>query len=111
MVQVSNYAVKEKKDGTTFLTLQLTGSVELVQSTNTGKFYATVRKCSIPATFDEAVAKQLIGTTMPGKIVRVECEPYDYTTSNGEVIKLAHSYEYVPVEAATVDSKVEAEFA
>ena len=62
MVTVSNYSERNRKDGTTFIALEISGGVELVQSNNTGKFYATVRKTSIPSTFDETIAKGLIGS-------------------------------------------------
>lgn len=97
MVTVINYHVRQRKDGKDFVTLTLQGDIELVQSMETGKFYATARKCSISSTFDEKTAQGLIGTKMPGMIKRVESEPYDFTVQEtGEVIKLAHSYEYVP---------------
>ena len=36
---------------------------------------------------------------MAGTIERVQCDPYDYTVpETGEVVALAHSYEYVPEE-------------
>jgi len=112
MLQVTNYAVKTRKDGTTFIALELTGNVELVQSMNTGKFYATVRKCSIPTTFDEHIAKTLIGSSMEGTVARVSCDPYDYTIKpSGEVIQLSHTYAFQPVESSSVLSKREMELA
>jgi hypothetical protein len=57
MVTVSNYALRVRKDGSTFVVLELTGGLEIIQSSNTGKHYATVRKCTIPSTFSEEVAK------------------------------------------------------
>jgi hypothetical protein len=79
MVTITNYSERTRKDGTTFIALELTGGVELVQSNNTGKFYATVRKTSIPSTFDESIAKGLIGTQMKGDVVRVQVDPYEFT--------------------------------
>ena len=36
---------------------------------------------------------------MPGSIARMECESYDYTVpETGEIISLAHTYEYLPDE-------------
>ena len=55
MVKVTNYAVRERKDGTTFIALEITGGLEIQQSQTTGNFYATVKKCSIPSTFDENI--------------------------------------------------------
>jgi hypothetical protein len=97
MVLVSNYQIKEKSDGTTFTLLELTGSLELIQSSSTGNFYATVRKCKIPTTFDATVAKKMIGIQMDGEIVRIDCEPYNYVNKQtGEEMTLYHSYAYRP---------------
>ena len=78
MVQVTNYAVRERKDGTTFIALEITGGLEIQQSQTTGNFYATVKKCSIPSTFDENIAKTMIGQQIDGEVVRVETDPYEY---------------------------------
>ena len=97
MVTITNYSERTRKDGTTFIALELTGGVELVQSNNTGKFYATVRKTSIPSTFDETIAKGLIGTQMKGDVVRVTVDPYEFTDKRtGEVLTLQHSFSYQP---------------
>jgi hypothetical protein len=97
MVTIINYALRESKEGKNFVSLQLQGDIELVQSLETGRFYATARRCSISSTFDEVTAKNLIGTKLPGNIKRSQCESYDYTVpETGEVITLAHTYEYVP---------------
>ena len=107
MVTVTGYKTKQAKDGREFTLLEMTGGLEMVQSQETGRFYATVRKCSVSSTFDEAVAKSLVGTQLPGKIVRVECDPYEYTIeSTGEVITLAHRWGYVPEGAITPMAEV-----
>ena len=95
MVNVTNYSVRQKTDGTTFISLELTGSLELVQ--NSKGFYATVRKCSIPSTFDESIAKMMIGQQIEGDIVRVAAEPYQFINKRtGEVMQLTHSFAYRP---------------
>lgn len=97
MVTVTNYAERLRKDGTSFITLELSGGFELVQSSNTGRFYGTIRKTSIPCTFNGEMAKTLIGSQMPGNIVRVQVDPYDFVnTRTGEVLRLQHSYSYQP---------------
>lgn len=97
MVTVTNHTTRTRKDGTTFQVLELTGGVELIQSQETGKFYATVRKTTIPCTFDESIAKGLIGTQMKGDVVRVQVDPYDFVNQKtGEIMKLQHSYSYQP---------------
>jgi hypothetical protein len=103
MVRISDFMIRESKDGKSFVALELQGELEMVQSSETNKFYATARRCSITSTFDEETAKTLIGKTFPGRIVRVQSDPYEYTIKEtGEVIKLAHSYQYLPEETPVV---------
>ena len=45
MVTISNYFVRENKEGHSFISLELTGDVELIQSSLTGKFYASAKLC------------------------------------------------------------------
>jgi hypothetical protein len=91
---------QERTNSTTgekFNVLILQGDVELVQSADTGRFYATARKTSISATFDQATCKMMIGRTLPGSIIKQTCDPYDYTIQQtGEVIQLSHRYGYSP---------------
>jgi hypothetical protein len=95
MVTITAFHEVERKDGTKFISLEITGQAELIQSQNTGKWYATVRKCRIPSTFDATVAQSLIGQRLPGEIVRVICEPYQFVNKRtGEVMQLQHSYAY-----------------
>ena len=97
MVTVTGYAMREAKDGREFITLELSGGLELVQSQETGKFYATARKCSIPSTFNEKVAEQMIGSKIEGDIVRVKSDPYEFADKKtGEIITLMHSWAYRP---------------
>jgi hypothetical protein len=102
MLTVTSYQKRQSKDGREFITLELQGGLEMVQSQETGRFYATVRKCSMPTTFDENIAKALVGNQVSGTIVRVSCDPYEYTVpSTGEVITLAHRWSYQPQTATT----------
>lgn len=99
MVTITNYTKRKKEDGTTFCVLEINSGIELIQSQTTGQYYATAKKCYIPATFDEAVCRSLKGTMMQGCIKKVECEPYQYTIKEtGEEILLNHRYEYSPEE-------------
>lgn len=101
MVTVENYHLRDAADGSTFVSLELTGDIELVQSANTGRFYATVRRCFISSTFDEATAQRMVGRQLPGNIVKVPCEEYDFAIPDtGEVIQLAHRYDYLPEQQA-----------
>lgn len=106
MVTVSNYSVRTNTEGKSFITLVLQGDLEMVQSKETGKFYATVKTCSISSTFDETTADLMVGKQMPGSIVKEECEPYEYTIpETGEMVKLSHRYTYSPVEQIVVTQK------
>ena len=97
MVTVTNFKEVPKKDGTSFITLELTGGIEMKQSQQTGSFYATVRKCRIPSTFNATVAEMMLGQKIEGEIVKVEVEPYDYVNEEtGETLTLHHSYAYRP---------------
>lgn len=100
MVKVCNVLSREGENGP-FAVLELSGELEMVQSSNTGRFYATVRKCTIPCTLEIEEAKAFIGTKMLGSIQKVECEPYEFTVpGTAEVVELSHRWEFVPEMAA-----------
>ena len=97
MVTISG--VRQLKNGKneTFHALEITGDLELVTSQTTNKPYFTLRKMTIPCTFDEALAKTMIGKQLKGEIQRIECEPYEYTNPDtAEVVILTHTYQYCP---------------
>ena len=107
MVTVIN-ALKRTSAKGDFMVLELMGGIEMVQSQTTGKFYATARKCTVPSSFTEPVAMAMIGSQMPGMVERVKSEPYDYTVKEtGEVIKLAHTYEYRPEKANEIPTALQ----
>ena len=96
MVTVIDYALRQPEHGEEFYALIVQGGIEMVASQN-GNFYATARKVSIPSTFDEMTCKGLVGQRIPGSIVRVETDPYEYTVeSTGEVVMLSHTYRFLP---------------
>ena len=106
MVTVVEYAERQRKDGTLFYALILQGGLSLVQSKNTGNFYATVKKCSIPSTFDEETAKAMVGEQVPGSVQKKQCEAYEWTNKEtGEVIELSHRWVYVP-EGETIEEAI-----
>ena len=108
MVTVNSYNVREGKDGKTFISLELAGDLEMVQSSKTGRFYATNRRCFISSTFDEQTAKRMVGKQMPGSIGKMECNAYDYTLpETGEVIQLSHSYGYNPEQQTQAKQVIE----
>jgi hypothetical protein len=101
MVQITNALERVKKDGTTFPVLEISGGAELVLSQATQRYYATVRRCTIPFTGSMEVAKMLIGQKIEGEIVKVIVAPYEFTNQRtGEVMTLQHSYAYRPKDSA-----------
>ena len=101
MVRIVNYKERQVEGGSIFFVLELQGDVEMVKSQETNQFYATARRTFITSTFDEETCKALIGTSMPGKIEKQDCEGYHYTVKEtGEVVVLTHRYVYMP-EAET----------
>lgn len=102
MVRIVDYKERESEEGKVFFVLEIQGGIELVKSQNTNNFYATARKASVTSTFNEVTCKALIGTELPGRIEKQECEPYEYVIEDtGEVIELSHRYAYVPEELST----------
>ena len=97
MVRIIKIENRQSDDGKDFFVLILQGEVEMVQSKETGNFYATARKASITCTFDEETAKNLIGQEIPGTIEKEECDPYEVVNQEtGEVTELKHRYVYIP---------------
>lgn len=106
MVTVVNYAVRENSEGNSYVTLMLQGDLEMVQSQQTGRFYATARRCGISSTFDEAFAASMIGKQIQGTIVKEVCDPYEYVVpETGEQVTLSHRYVYSPEESSVIVNK------
>ena len=96
-VHIVDYKQRENSNGEAFFALILQGDITMVQSQETGRFYATAKRTSITSTFDEATCQRLIGKEIPGSIQKVECDSYEYTLpETGEIVTLKHRYEYVP---------------
>ncbi len=95
MVRIINYKERQKEDGTSFFVLELQGGIEMVLSNVTGNFYATAKRAFIPSTFDEMTCNGLIGTEMPGSIIKEDCEPFEYVVKEtGEEITMSHRWVY-----------------
>ena len=106
MVTVVDFAKRITSDGREFYVLILQGGLSLVQSKQTGNFYATVKKCSIPSTFDEATAKLMMGERISGSVQRKQCEPYSFLVKEtGEIVNLDFRWSYVP-EGATIEDAI-----
>lgn len=106
MVTIIGYRVSQNSEGEKFCSLILQGGIEMVQSKQTGRFYATAKKASVSSTFDEATCKQLVGTQMKGGIAKENTEAYEYAIPDtGEIISLDYRYVYVP-EAQSIEEEV-----
>lgn len=96
MVKIIAEETRKNSKNEEFNVFILQGSMELVKSQDTGKFYATARKCSITSTFDRDTALELIGTKLPGTIEKSPCDPYTYQTESGEEITLDFQWVFNP---------------
>jgi hypothetical protein len=108
MVTVTSFQLRKANDGGSYYSLELQpDDLEFVISKNTGRHYATVRKCFMSSTFSESICKMMIGKSMPGSISKVACEPYSFVIEEtGEEITRQHRYEYVPVESQNTEQVV-----
>ena len=106
MVKITGIKKCKNAEGEDFICFILHGEIDLVQSKETGRWYATAAKTSISCTFDEQIALGMVGKELPGTIEKVETEAYDYTVpETGEVIKLHHHWAFNP-ENKTVEEEV-----
>jgi hypothetical protein len=88
---------KNKLKNEEFNVMVLQGNIEVVISKTTGRPYLTARKTSIPCTFDEKLAQNLIGQSLPGIIERKECDPYEFIIPNTKKkVTLNHTFQYSP---------------
>ena len=95
MVTIVGIEKRQNKKAEEFNVLLLQGEVEVVVSKESGKPYLTARKTSIPCTFDEVMAQTLIGKSLPGQILRLDCKEYEYKIpGTNKTIKLAFTYQY-----------------
>ncbi len=107
MVRIINYKTRQKEDGTEFYLLEVQGGIEMVKSKTTNQYYATAKKATVSTTFDEETCKGLIGTEFPGKIAKIQAEPYSYTIKDsGETITLEHRYIYLPEDVDSEEEKL-----
>ena len=108
MVTIVDFRISKNADGEKFVSLIIEGDLTLIQSKETGSFYATAKRASITSTFTEERASKLIGREIPGDIIRESCDPYTWIEpESGEEITLSHTYKYVPsVIPDSVESEV-----
>ena len=102
MVTVTGYQNRVNEDGAPYVSLILQGELEMIRSSNSANFYAHRKKCFIYSTFDEQAAKDLIGQQIPGSIVKVHVEPYEYQIpGTNETVLLDYKWSYSADENAS----------
>ena len=107
MVTIVDYKTYERENGEQFYALVVQGGVEPVKSQKTGRTYFTARTARVSCTFGEETCAKLLGNEMPGKIIRVDVDPYEYAIPDtGEIIHLSHRNEYVSEEDAVIKEQV-----
>ena len=95
MVTIVEVAERTAANGNTFCSVMVAGDVSVHMSAE-GKTSLVALKASIPSNLPKDVLKNMIGNKLPGKVERVETEPYQWTNSAGEEITLSHTYKYSP---------------
>ena len=107
MVTIVDYKTYQREDGTEFHILMVQGGVEAIKSKQTDKVYLTARMARVACTFNKNMCKAAIGTTLEGRIERVETEPYQYNNpETGEIMTLGHRYEFISEEESIVKDNV-----
>ena len=82
-----------------FMSLELLGMLEQVKIQQTGKMYATARKCFIGKTYDAETDFSFVGQTLPGTLSRVPYVAFSYTIpGTKQELTLSHTWAYLPPE-------------
>ena len=112
MVTIVDYKAYQKENGEDFFALVVQGGLEAVKSKETNRTYFTAKTARVACTFGQETCEKLIGTEMPGRIMKVEVDPYEYAIPDtGEIIRLSHRNEYVSEEEAVMNEQVTKESA
>ena len=105
MLKVTGFQKRTSTEGSEYFVLQLeSDELELIVSQKTGKHYATVKKCWMSSTFNEAVCNIMIGKSLKGSIKKEVCEPFTFTNEDsGEEITLTYRNVYSPIESDNME--------
>lgn len=99
MIQVIDYKECVSKEGNIFHALLVQGGLSVAISKETGNPYLTANKMLLSTTFNQQVCQSLIGTSLPGDILKVPCPEYVYQNKEtGELVTLSHKCQYVAEE-------------
>ena len=94
MVQVLEVVERTSSTGNTFRVV-IVGSDAQVVFSKEGKPRVDAVKAGIPSNLPIEALQALIGSKLPGKIEKQECEPYTFIGSDGEEITLDYRWQYV----------------
>lgn len=99
MVTVIDYKECVSQEGRSFNAILVQGGLSVAISKETGNPYLTANKMLLSTTFNKQVCQSLIGTTLPGDILKVPCPDYVYQNKEtGEMVTLSHKCQYVAEE-------------
>ena len=101
MVNVIAFQKRKSLEGREYFAIQLqSDEIEFSISETTGRHYATLKRCWMNTTFDEATCKMMIGKQLPGMIFKEECEPYSYVNEEtGEEVTINFRNTFIPIES------------
>ena len=103
MVKIIDAQTKVNSKNEKYNVIVLLGDVQVLNSKTSGKPYLSAKRILMPTTLDEAQAKDLIGTTLPGIIEKVDCPEYEIKMPNSKkVVKITHTFQYSPSVAGEV---------
>ena len=94
MVQVLGVVERTSAAGNTFRVVLVGGDVQVVFSEEGNPRFDAV-KTGIPSNLPIEALQALIGSKLPGKIVKQECEPYTFIGNDGTEITLDYRWQYV----------------
>ena len=94
MVQVLEVVERTSSTGNTFRVV-IVGSDAQVVFSKDGNPRVDAVKSGIPSNLPIEALQALIGSKLPGKIEKQECEPYTFIGTNGEEITLDYRWQYV----------------
>lgn len=93
MVQVLGVVERTSSTGNTFRVVIVGSDVQVVFSEEGNPRFDAV-KTGIPSNLPIEALQALVGSKLPGKIVKQECEPYTFTGSDGEDVTLDYRWQY-----------------
>ncbi len=108
MVTIVDYKTYQREDdGTEFHVLIVQGGLESVKSKETHRTYLTARTAKVACTFNKLTCETFIGTELPGRIQKIQVEPYEYLIPDtGEMVELDYRYEYIGEEESIIKDNV-----